>query len=162
MGGEALGQRLAVAADGDLGRRGRRALVLDAIDDGLRLANDAEARRGDEHDAAIALVIGILASKGSAFGQSQDTIALIPVTRFLSDYGANNRSLSIATQAPDQQLYNDTVDRAISAMRVVRGLKAEDDNDFDVSSNDSLIAAFATVADALQRPAVTLADALTV
>ena len=33
-----------------------RALVLDAIDDGLRLADDAEARRGDQHDAAVALV----------------------------------------------------------------------------------------------------------
>jgi putative ABC transport system permease protein len=95
-------------------------------------------------------VIGILASKGSAFGQSLDTVALIPITRFLSDYGSRNRSLSIATQAPSQEFYNDTIDRAITAMRTVRGLKAEDDNDFDLSSNDSLIAAFATVADTLQ------------
>ena len=95
-------------------------------------------------------IIGVLASKGSAFGQSQDAVALIPVTRFLSDFGSRNRSLGISTQAPDQQMYNDTVDRAISAMRTVRGLKAEDDNDFDISSNDSLIAALATMADSLQ------------
>jgi len=95
-------------------------------------------------------VIGVLASKGSAFGQTQDAIALIPVTRFLSDFGSRNRSLNLSTQAPAQELYNDTIDRAITAMRTVRGLKAEDDNDFDLSSNDSLIAAFATVADTLQ------------
>ena len=49
-------QHLAVAADRDLGRRRPRALVLDAIDDGLRLADDAEARRRHQHDAAVALV----------------------------------------------------------------------------------------------------------
>ena len=51
-------QHLAVAADGDLGGRRPRALVLDAIDDGLRLADDAEARRRHQHDAAVALVAG--------------------------------------------------------------------------------------------------------
>ena len=32
-------------------------LILDAVGDGLRLADDAEARRGDERDAAVALVL---------------------------------------------------------------------------------------------------------
>src|SRR6266446_2945872 len=50
-------QHLAVAADGDLGGRGPRALVLDAIDDGLRLANDAEARRRHQHHAAVAVCL---------------------------------------------------------------------------------------------------------
>ena len=52
-------QHLAVAADRDLGRRAAHALVLDAIDDGLRLADDAEPRRGHQHDAAVALVRGV-------------------------------------------------------------------------------------------------------
>ena len=33
------------------------ALVLDAVGDGLRLPDDAEARRRDQHDAAVALVL---------------------------------------------------------------------------------------------------------
>ncbi len=39
--------------------RGARvgALILDLISDGLRLPDDAEARRGDERDAAVALVL---------------------------------------------------------------------------------------------------------
>ena len=49
-------QDLAVAADGDLGGRRPYALVLDAIDHRLRLADDAEARRRHQHDAAVALV----------------------------------------------------------------------------------------------------------
>ena len=35
-------------------------------------------------------------------------------------------------------------------MRIARGLKPEDENDFEISSNESLIAAFAQVADVIQ------------
>ncbi|HWA10382.1 MAG TPA: ABC transporter permease [Opitutaceae bacterium] len=98
----------------------------------------------------IYTVIGTLASKGSAFGGTQDGLALVPITRFMSDYGANGRSINIATQAPSQTVYNDTVDKGVTAMRIVRGLKPEDDNDFEVTSNDSLIASFAQIADVIQ------------
>jgi putative ABC transport system permease protein len=98
-------------------------------------------------------VIGTFTEKGSSFGQSQDEIAIVPITRFLSDFGANKYTVNIATQAPSQLLYNDTVDKGITAMRIVRGLKPEDDNDFEIYSNDSLIAAFAKVADAVRAGA---------
>ena len=52
----ALVDGLAVAAHGDLRVAGRHALVLDPVGDGLRLPDDAEARRRDQHDAAVALV----------------------------------------------------------------------------------------------------------
>ena len=41
-------------------------------------------------------------------------------------------------------------------MRIVRGLKAGDDNDFEIYSNDSLIAAFAKVADAVRAGALVI------
>jgi len=98
-------------------------------------------------------IIGVFAPKGTSFGQSQDDILIVPITRFLEDYGANKFSVNIATQAPSQLLYNDTVDKAITAMRIVRGLKPEDDNDFELYSNDSLVAAFAKIADAVRAGA---------
>jgi len=98
-------------------------------------------------------VIGTFTPKGSSFGQSQDDIAIVPITRFLSDYGANNYTVNVVTQAPSQLLYNDTVDKGITAMRIVRGLKPEDENDFEIYSNDSLVAAFAKVADAVRAGA---------
>jgi putative ABC transport system permease protein len=94
-------------------------------------------------------VIGTFASKGTSFGQSQDEIVLIPVTRHIADFGAENVSVNIATQAPTQMKYNETLDKAITAMRIVRGLKPEDENDFELYSNDSMIAAFAKVADVI-------------
>jgi putative ABC transport system permease protein len=94
-------------------------------------------------------VIGLLAERGSSFGESQDDIVLVPVTRFAMEFGNERQSLNIATQAPSQLLYNETIDRAITAMRIVRGLKPEDENDFELFSNESLIASFAKVADAV-------------
>jgi putative ABC transport system permease protein len=98
-------------------------------------------------------VIGIFTAKGTAFGNDQDLLAMVPITRFLSDNGANNYSLKVATQAPSQLDYNETVDKAVTAMRVARGLKPGEENDFDLYSNDSLIAIFAKVADTVSAGA---------
>ena len=94
-------------------------------------------------------VIGLYAVKGSSFGASGDDIVMVPITRFLADYGAQDRSINIATQASSQERYNDTLDKAISAMRIVRQLRAEQENDFEIYSNDSLISAFGKVADVI-------------
>ncbi len=94
-------------------------------------------------------VIGIFAEKGNQFGRSGDNIAMIPITRFLADYGGEKRSINIATQALSQTIYNDTLDKAVTAMRVVRGLRPEQEDDFEIYSNDSLIAIFAKVADVI-------------
>ncbi len=95
------------------------------------------------------MVIGVFADKGNAFGSSGDDIAVIPITRFFGDFGAEKRTVNIATQAPDQTVYNDTLDKAVTAMRIARGLKPEEDNDFEIYSNDSLISAFGKVADVI-------------
>lgn len=92
-------------------------------------------------------VIGVFAEKGASFGGGGDSIAVIPITRYFNDFGSERISVNIATQAPSQTVYNDTVDRGITAMRIARGLKPEDENDFELYSNDSLLAAFASIAD---------------
>jgi putative ABC transport system permease protein len=102
------------------------------------------------------LVIGTFASRGSSFGQDQDDIVVVPISRFLSDNGAGLFSLNIATQSLSPAVYNATVDRAITVMRIVRGLRPEDQNDFELFSNDSLIAAFAKVADAVRAGALVI------
>ncbi len=101
-------------------------------------------------------VIGTFAEKGTAFGQTQDDMFIVPITRFLSDFGSANVSINIATEAPSQAQYNETVDKAVTAMRIVRGLKAEEENDFELYSNDSLIAAFGKVADAVRAGALVI------
>ena len=91
-------------------------------------------------------VIGVLAPKGSAFGQSQDNNALIPLTHYLQSYGRTGRSISINVQASGQEVLAATQDTATGMMRLVRGLDPEDGNDFEVFSNDTLIESFNKVA----------------
>ena len=91
-------------------------------------------------------VIGVLAEKGTSFGQSQDDICIMPITRFFENYGEANRTVNIATQPFSTELYNRTLDKGISAMRTARGLDANQENDFEIYTNDSLKSAFASVA----------------
>jgi putative ABC transport system permease protein len=91
-------------------------------------------------------IIGVLAEKGTAFGQSQDNMCMMPITRFFEDFGSAKRTVNIATQAPSTETYNATFDRAVGAMRIARGLKADQENDFEIYSNDSLKSAFVSVA----------------
>jgi putative ABC transport system permease protein len=95
-------------------------------------------------------IIGVLEEKGSSFGQSQDDLVLVPITRFFSDFGSANRTINIAVQSTSQATYNQTLDKAIGAMRNARGLKLSEANDFEIYSNDTLISAFAQIADVIR------------
>jgi len=98
-------------------------------------------------------VIGTLAERGSSFGSGQDDIVIVPITRFAMEFGNERQSLNIATQAFSQEVYYETIDKAITALRIARGLKPEDENDFELFSNESLVAQFAKVANAVSSGA---------
>jgi putative ABC transport system permease protein len=91
-------------------------------------------------------VIGVMAEKGSAFGQSQDEICAVPITRFFQDYGEANRTVNIATQSFSNENYNATLGKGIGAMRMARGLRPTEPDDFEIYSNDSLKSAFINIA----------------
>jgi putative ABC transport system permease protein len=91
-------------------------------------------------------VVGLLAPKGTSFGDNQDTNAITSITQYLEIYGAAFRSIGINVQAPNQETLTETQDAAIGAMRLVRGLEPEHPNDFEVFSNESLIEAFNKIA----------------
>ncbi|MEY2479470.1 MAG: putative transport system permease protein [Verrucomicrobiota bacterium] len=91
-------------------------------------------------------VVGVLAEKGTSFGESQDGFCVMPITRFFENYGEANRTVNIATQPFSTELYNRTLDKGISAMRIARGLDAKQENDFEIYTNDSLKSAFVNVA----------------
>jgi len=130
-----------------------RAVVVLGDDIVKRLfVNEEAIGRFVRIDGQTYTVVGVLAAKGSSFGQSQDNNALTPITQYLEVYGSfgqsgrSSRSLSINVQAPSQAELAATQDTAIGAMRLVRGLDPEDDNDFEVFSNDTLIDSFNKIA----------------
>jgi putative ABC transport system permease protein len=91
-------------------------------------------------------VIGVMAPKGTSFGDNQDINAITTITQYLEIYGRFWRSLSINVQAPNQETLAATQDAAIGAMRLARGLAPENPNDFEIFSNESLIEAFNKIA----------------
>ena len=101
-------------------------------------------------DARPYRIIGVMGEKGSSFGQSQDDTVLIPITKFLADFGRANRTVNVATQSTSQATYNATLDKGIGAMRIARGLRVNQPNDFEIYTNDTLVNAFAQVADQIR------------
>lgn len=87
-------------------------------------------------------VVGVLERRGSALGGEQDNFAVIPLTTGLNRYGRTWRSLTILVQAQNQESYEDTVEQVRGVLRTVRKVEPGKDDDFEVFSNDSLIAQF--------------------
>ena len=86
-------------------------------------------------------IIGVFIKKGAAFGQSQDNLAAIPITRYI-DHIDLKRSISITVEAASPKEYQATIDQSTGSMRVARGLAIREDNDFEFRTNESLVESF--------------------
>ncbi len=91
-------------------------------------------------------VIGVLKERGDIFGESMDGIALIPHTKFIERNWHRWRSMEISIQADSVETLKATEDLAIGQMRQARGLEPEDQNNFEITSNQALQAAFDEIA----------------
>ncbi len=89
-------------------------------------------------------VVGVLESKGRSVGGDQDNFAVVPVTTGMNRFGRWNRSLTLLIQAKDQAQYDDTVEQVRGIMRTLRKVPPGKDDDFEIFSNDSMIAQFNT------------------
>jgi len=125
---------------------GRAVVVLGSDIVGKLFQNESPLDRMVRIDGQNYTVVGVTATKGSAFGQSQDNNAVTTITKYLATYGQGGRSVSINVQAHNQAELAGVQDAAVGAMRLVRGLDPEDSNDFEVFSNDTLIEAFNNIA----------------
>ena len=125
---------------------GRAVVVLGSEVVKRLFVNEDPLGRMVRMDGQSYTIIGVLLEKGSAFGQSQDNIAVTPLTNFLQNYGRAGRSIGINVQARDQASLDATQETAMGMMRLVRGLDPEDPNDFELFSNDTLIESFNKVA----------------
>ena len=83
-------------------------------------------------------VIGLTERKGQAFGESQDNFLLIPISVYLQRFSNRWTSLRITVEAVSADMYDKTVDEVIGLMRTIRQVPPEEDNDFEISSNEEL------------------------
>lgn len=84
-------------------------------------------------------VIGVMASQGDFFGQSQDNFAIIPLTTFQTIYGKHSRSINITVMSYDKESYNHLIETAEGYFRTIRKVSPSEESDFSIFSNESVL-----------------------
>lgn len=102
-------------------------------------------------------VVGVTEEKGRLFGQDQDAYVLVPVTAGLNRYG-RERSLSIQVEAWSQALYEETVEQTRGILRTLRKVEPGDPDDFEITSNDSVIRQFRALTLAVRAGAAVISS----
>jgi len=97
-------------------------------------------------DGGSFLVVGVMDEKGQAFGSSQDDLFIMPITRFLSYVGDRRTDVSLTSNAPNALQVGEVVEELTGHLRVVRGLRPGEANNFEVETNESLLEGFSNVA----------------
>lgn len=92
-------------------------------------------------------VIGVLEEKKSAFGGNFDNYMIIPITKFQHIYGMRDnrgreRSVNITVRAKSPDLIQDAIAETRAVMRMERGLKPQQEDDFTIFTSDSIIKTF--------------------
>jgi putative ABC transport system permease protein len=92
-------------------------------------------------------VVGIFEKKSSALGSGFDNYLLIPITTFKKLYGARTRygmerSVNITVRAQSSALLQSTIEETRAVMRMERGLKPGQEDDFTIFTNDTQIKEF--------------------
>lgn len=84
------------------------------------------------------VVIGVVARKGRVLGQSFDGFALTPITSFEAIYGRRQQT-TVSVKMREAAQVAPAMERAVEAMRVSRGLRPIEANNFDVGTADALV-----------------------
>jgi len=92
------------------------------------------------------LIQGILAEKGSIFGQSMDQVVLIPYTVMTKYYGEEMRRISIEIRSSNPE---ETIEEARWIMRLSHSLKPTDPDNFAINTQDALMNQWKTLTTAI-------------
>jgi putative ABC transport system permease protein len=88
-------------------------------------------------------VIGSFEKKGSIFGQSQDNLVVVPYTTFAKHWGiSTHRDVNISALAAAGRSMQETIDEIRAALRRVRRVPPEANDDFAINTSDRLIQTF--------------------
>jgi len=83
-------------------------------------------------------VVGVMASKGKVFGQSQDKFAAIPIRTFLK-YKSDRRSVTIAVKSVDQASLPLAQQEARNVLRGRRHLRPGMPDNFGITTSDNVL-----------------------
>jgi len=83
-------------------------------------------------------IIGVLKTKGSSMGFSDDRACMVPVTNVRQYFSRPNMSFRISVMPYDPKLLDIAIGEAEGLFRVIRRLNVTDDIDFSLNKSDNL------------------------
>ena len=95
-------------------------------------------------------VVGVTERQGQSFGQSQDNYVFMPVTTFLQRFRGKSYSLGITVESESSELYGETLDEVIGALRAIRKVPPGEENDFEITTNDELMETFGSFTNSIK------------
>ncbi|MBK9271098.1 MAG: ABC transporter permease [Saprospiraceae bacterium] len=84
-------------------------------------------------------VVGVLKSKGASMNEGADKRILIPLERSRIDFAKANPDFDLLVLSPASELTESLISEAIGEMRIIRGLKSYEENNFEINTSDGLI-----------------------
>ncbi len=84
-------------------------------------------------------VIGVFARKGNDFGSNADKLALIPITRMISQYSSGLRDIEIKVRAESIEMLDPTMEEVTGHLRVIRRNRPGQESDFQIESNEAIV-----------------------
>jgi putative ABC transport system permease protein len=84
-------------------------------------------------------IIGTLKEKGSNMGMASDKICLIPYTNVRQYFSRPKMNYSINIQSYNPEIMDAAMGEAEGVFRIVRGLNAKDESDFNITKSDNLV-----------------------
>jgi putative ABC transport system permease protein len=99
-------------------------------------------------------VIGVAKAKGSAFGNSQDSFAMIPVETYFKIYGFRKVNLGYNAVAVNANRLNEAMDEVRSLLRSARHQRPSEEDTFDMAASESLVGAWQRLTGAIAASAM--------
>jgi putative ABC transport system permease protein len=89
-------------------------------------------------------IVGVHKKKGSAFGNSQDNFAIIPMPIFRKMYGSRMSNLQLVVKPKTPEVVKAAMDDATVALRVDRRLRPNEPDNFGMFTSDTLLGIYHT------------------
>jgi putative ABC transport system permease protein len=89
-------------------------------------------------------VVGVSKKKGSAFGNSQDDFAIIPMGNYQKLFGSRMWGLQLLVKPKEPELVQKAMDDATVALRIERRLRPAEPDNFGMFTSDTLLGIYET------------------